>query len=253
MKIIHVDDYYEMSKRAAEIVSNQLKLKPDSVLGLATGDTPLGMYRELIKKYKGAHIDFSKVKTFNLDEYCNLNKNNKQSYSYYMRENFFKHINISRRNINIPNGMAKDITKETFEYERKIINSGGIDLQILGIGTNGHIGFNEPQVKFEALTHMVNLDKQTIRDNARFFNSIEEVPTKAISMGIKTIMHARKIILLASGIKKAHVVYKSIYGEIKPTMPASVLQLHQNVICIVDKEASSKLYLNKSIRFLGGN
>ncbi|QEK12422.1 glucosamine-6-phosphate deaminase [Crassaminicella thermophila] len=245
MRIICVDDYDEMSKKAANIVASQIILKPDSILGLATGATPLGMYKYLVKTYKDGHIDFEQVKTFNLDEYYGLDKENKQSYYYYMHENFFKFINISKESVNIPNGMAKDIYQESLEYERKIRQCGGIDLQVLGIGRNGHIGFNEPDIKFEALTHMVNLDEQTINDNSRFFDSMEDVPTKAISMGIKTIMHARKILLLASGKEKADAIYGAIYGKITPKLPASVLQLHPDVMFIVDKEAASKLNLEK--------
>ncbi|SHK08134.1 glucosamine-6-phosphate deaminase [Tepidibacter formicigenes] len=245
MRIICVDNYNQVSKKAANIVASQLILKPNSVLGLATGSTPLGMYKQLIKTYEDGHIDFEEVTTFNLDEYYGLNKNNEQSYYYYMYENFFKYINIDMNKVNIPNGMAKNIDDECLEYERKIRKAGGIDIQVLGIGRNGHIGFNEPDIKFEALTHMVNLDEQTIKDNSRFFDSIEDVPTKAISMGIKTIMHAKKIILLASGIEKSDAIYKAIYGKITPKLPASVLQLHPDVVFIVDKEAASKLDLEK--------
>lgn len=245
MRIICVEDYEQMSKKAANIAASQMILKPDSVLGLATGSTPLGMYNQLIKAYEDGLIDFEEIKTFNLDEYYNLNRENEQSYYYYMYENFFKHINIDLKNVNIPNGMAEDIEKESIQYERKIRKAGGVDLQVLGVGRNGHIGFNEPDIKFEALTHMVNLDEQTIKDNSRFFDSIEDVPTKAISMGIKTIMHAKKIILLASGIEKADAIHDAIYGKITPELPASVLQLHPDVIFVLDKEAASKLNLEK--------
>lgn len=241
MRIIVADDYNEMSKKAANIVASQLILNPDSVLGFATGSTPLGMYRYLVKSFQNGHIDFDKAKTFNLDEYYGLGKEDSQSYYYYMYENLFKHINLNSSQINIPNGMAEDIHKECFEYEKSIYKCGGIDLQVLGIGRNGHIGFNEPDIKFEATTHMVILDEQTIKDNSRFFSSIEEVPTKAISMGIKTIMHARKIILLANGIEKAEAIYSAVCGKITPGLPASVLQLHPDVVLIIDKEAASKL------------
>ncbi len=245
MRIICVKDYQEVSRKAASIVSSQLILKPNSIIGLATGSTPIGMYKQLIKTYEEGHIDFEEVRTFNLDEYYGLEKRNKQSYAYYMDHHFFNHINIPKENIYIPNGMAKDIHEESLAYERKIREYGGIDLQILGIGRNGHIGFNEPDIKFEALTHMVKLEEETIKDNARFFESIKEVPTKAISMGIKTIMRARKIILLASGKEKADAIYKAIYGNITPSLPASVLQLHPDVVLIVDKEAASKLDVEK--------
>ncbi|MBM7854864.1 glucosamine-6-phosphate deaminase [Desulfohalotomaculum tongense] len=245
MRIICVDNYEQMSKKAANIVASQIILKPNSVLGLATGSTPLGMYKQLIKTYEAGHIDFQEVTTFNLDEYYGLSRDNKQSYYYYMYENFFKHTNIDMRKVNIPNGMAKDINEECCEYEKKIRKSGGIDLQVLGIGRNGHIGFNEPDIKFEATTHMVKLDEQTIKDNSRFFKSIDEVPTSAISMGIKTIMQSRKIILLASGEEKADAVNGAVNGKITPELPASVLQLHPDVTFIVDKEAASKLDLEK--------
>ncbi|QIB27612.1 glucosamine-6-phosphate deaminase [Caloranaerobacter azorensis] len=241
MKVLIVKDYEEMSRKAANIVASQIILKPDSVIGLATGDTPKGMYRELIKLYNNGDIDFANIKTFNLDEYYGLPKENPQSYHYYMMENLFKHINIKKENIYIPNGMAENIEKECEEYEKKIQQAGGIDLQVLGIGRNGHIGFNEPDLKFEAKTHLVELDEDTIKANSRFFNSIEEVPTKAISMGIKTIMHAKKIILLASGKEKAEAIYKAVKGEITPKVPASVLQLHPDVILIADEEAASLL------------
>lgn len=241
MKILIVNDYNEMSRKAANIVASQIILKPDSVIGLATGDTPKGMYRELVKLYNNGDIDFTNIKTFNLDEYYGLSKENPQSYHYYMMENLFKHVNIKKENIHIPNGMAESIEKECEEYEKKIQEAGGIDLQVLGIGRNGHIGFNEPDLKFEAKTHLVELDEDTIKANSRFFNSIDEVPTKAISMGIKTIMHAKKILLLASGKEKAEAIYKAVKGKITPEVPASILQLHPDAILIVDKEAASLL------------
>ncbi|CAH2214647.1 glucosamine-6-phosphate deaminase [Tepidibacter aestuarii] len=245
MRIICVDNYDDMSKKAANIVASQIILKPNSVLGLATGSTPIGMYKQLTKAYEDGHIDFEKITTFNLDEYFNLDKKNEQSYYHYMKKKLFEKVNINMENINIPNGMADNIDEECLEYEKKIRNKGGVDIQVLGIGRNGHIGFNEPDIKFEALTHMVKLDEQTIEDNSRFFDSIEEVPTKAISMGIKTIMRAKKIVLLASGKEKAECIYEAIYGNITPSIPASVLQLHPDVIFVIDKEAGSKLNLEE--------
>jgi glucosamine-6-phosphate deaminase len=242
MRIIVVDNYEEMSKRAAKMIASQVILKPDSVLGLATGDTPLGMYKELIELYKKDEVDFNEVRTFNLDEYYGLNRENPQSYFNYMVNNLFNHININRENINVPSGMAKDINAVCLDYENKIKEAGGIDMQILGIGGNGHIGFNEPNVNFEAETHLVNLDEQTIEANSRFFDSIKDVPIKAISMGIKTIMNSKKIILLASGISKAEVIERAVKGKINPNVPASILQLHNDVTMILDKEAAS--YLN---------
>ena len=241
MRIIIVDNYDEMSWKASSLVSSQIILKPDSILGLATGDTPFGMYKELIKLYNKKEIDFKGVKSFNLDEYYGIDKNNSQSYYYYMMNNFFKHIDIPYENINVPNGSNKYIEEECLRYERKIKKSGGIDIQILGIGVNGHIGFNEPDVNFEAETHLVNLDETTIEANSRFFNTREEVPTKAISMGIKTIMYSKKIVLLANGEAKADSIYKTINGKINPKIPASILQLHKDVTVILDKRAASRL------------
>ena len=239
MRLIIVDNYEEMSKEAARIMASCITLKPNAVIGLATGSTPLGMYEELINIYNKKEVNFENVKSFNLDEYYGLSKDNDQSYNYYMQENFFKYINIKPENINIPNGVAKDIKEECLSYENKIKEAGGIDIQVLGIGVNGHIGFNEPDVKFEAETHLVQLDDQTIESNARFFESREEVPTTAISMGIKTIMHSRKIVLLANGKSKAEAIIKALKGKITPDVPASILQLHLDVTVILDKEAAS--------------
>lgn len=199
------------------------------------------MYREIVKMYREGKFTFKDVTTFNLDEYYGLDRENPQSYYFYMMEHLFKHVDIDENNINIPNGRAENIEKECIEYEEKIEKAGGIDLQILGIGKNGHIGFNEPDVKFEAKTHLVRLDEDTIKANSRFFNSIDEVPTKAISMGIKTIMHARKIVLLASGKQKAEIIEKMVNGPITPDVPASILQLHPDVTLILDRESASQL------------
>lgn len=239
MRIIVAKDYEDMSKRAASIVSAQIILKPNSVLGLATGSTPLRMYQELVRIYKAGELDFSRIITFNLDEYIGLDRENVNSYNRYMYNNFFKFINIDPNNINIPDGMAPDIKRECDDYENRILAMDGIDLQVLGIGQNGHIGFNEPDLKFEATTHMVELDEDTISANSRFFNSIEDVPKQAISMGIKTIMRARKVLLLANGKSKAEVVRKALYCGITPEVPASILQLHPDVTVIVDREAAA--------------
>lgn len=234
-------DYEGMSKKGADLLGSQIRLNPQSVIGLATGGTPTGMYKELISMYKKNGLDFSEVTTFNLDEYCPISKDNPQSYHYYMVNNLFKHINISMNRVHIPNGMTHDIYKECSNYDKMIQDAGGIDLQVLGIGPNGHIGFNEPDVKFEASTHLVHLDEETIKANARFFNSVDEVPRKAISMGIKTIMHAKKILLLASGKNKAQVLKKAIIEGITPDIPASILQLHSDVTFVLDKEAASEI------------
>lgn len=241
MRIIITDNYEEMSKKAAAIVRNQIILKPDCVLGLATGDTPIGMYKELIKMHENKEVDFADVTTFNLDEYCKLNRENIQSYYYYMNHNFFKHINVKKENTYIPNGAAKDIDEECRNYERQIKNKGGIDLQVLGIGANGHIGFNEPNINFEAETHLVKLDKMTIEANSRFFSSKDEVPTTAISVGIETIMKSRMLVLLANGEIKADAIYKTVKGKICPEVPASIIQLHPNATMIIEKNAAKLL------------
>jgi len=241
MRIVISKNYDDMSARAARIVAGQIYLKPNSVLGLATGSTPLSMYKELIRVHREVGLDFSEVISFNLDEYIGLPIADEQSYYYYMYQNFFNHVNISRKNIYIPDGMAQDISSECEQYDNKIQEKGGIDLQILGIGNNGHIGFNEPDIKFEATTHQVTLDDETINANARFFQKIEEVPRLAISMGIKTIMHAKKIILLASGENKAEVIYRALFEGVTPEVPASILQLHQDVTVIVEENAARLL------------
>ncbi|KNF08157.1 glucosamine-6-phosphate deaminase NagB [Gottschalkia purinilytica] len=241
MKVYKVKDYQELSKKSASIVAEQIKLKSNSILGLATGSTPEGMYKELIELYEKNIVDFSDVTTFNLDEYYGLYPEDSQSYNYYMRKHLLNHINIKEENINIPNGMAEDIEKSCEEYENKIKELGGIDLQLLGIGRNGHIGFNEPSDSFETYTRLVELDIDTINANSRFFASLEEVPTKAISMGIQTIMNAKKILLIASGESKAKTIYDTIKGPITPSVPASILQLHKDVTIIVDEEAGKLL------------
>ena len=241
MRIVVARDYEEMSRRAAKIVAGQIFVKPNSIIGLATGSTPLLMYRELIRIHESEGLDFSEITTFNLDEYIGLPSDNINSYHFYMYDNLFNHINIKKENIFIPNGMASDIERECRVFEQHIAEKGGIDLQVLGIGNNGHIGFNEPDIKFEATTHLVKLDEETILANARFFDNIDEVPKNAISMGIKTIMHARKILLLANGCSKAEALSKALYGGITPEIPASILQLHQDVTVVVDEECGSFL------------
>lgn len=241
MKIYVEEDYQKLSKKAAYILASQIRLKPNSILGLATGDTPLGMYQELVAMHEKEDLDFREITTFNLDEYYGLERENPQSYYTYMMTNFFNKINISRKNTHIPNGKAPDIEAECIRYEAVIKEKGGIDLQVLGIGRNGHIGFNEPDVKFEAVTHLVQLDEDTIQANARFFDNIEDVPIQALSMGIKTIMQAKKILLLASGKEKAAAIERALEGKIIPEIPASVLQLHNDVVVILDREAASEL------------
>lgn len=241
MRIIIVDNYEELSIKAAAMVISQVILKPDCILGLAAGDTPLGMYKELIKIHENKEVDFSDVTTFNLDEYCKINRKNSQSYHYYMHQNFFKYVNIKKKNIFIPNGMAKDILEACRNYEQQIKNKGGVDLQILGIGANGHIGFNEPDIDFEAETHLVKLKKMTIEANSRFFSSKNEVPTSAISMGIKTILQSKMLVLMANGEIKADAILKTVKGKICPQVPASIIQLHPNATLIIEKNAAGLL------------
>lgn len=241
MRVVIAKDYQDMSARAARIVAGQLYLKPNSVLGLATGSTPLLMYQDLIKLHQEVGLDFSEALTFNLDEYLGLAQDNEQSYYYYMFHNFFKHINIKQENIYIPSGLPADVDEECRRYDIKIKEQGGIDLQVLGIGVNAHIGFNEPDIKFEATTHKVKLDEETILANARFFDTIKEVPQFAISMGIKTIMHAKKVLLLANGENKAEAIYKALFEGIRPEVPASILQLHQDVTVIVEEKAAKEI------------
>lgn len=240
MRIIVCDNYDLLSKKAAQIVGSQMILNPKSILGLATGSTPIGMYKNLIKMYEEGLIDFSKTTTFNLDEYYQLPINNDQSYHYFMDENLFNHININRENIHIPNGMADDIDAECVLYD-KMIDDNGIDIQVLGIGNNAHIGFNEPTINFNKGTHIVTLDESTREANARFFNSLDEVPTKAITMGTGSIFKSKKILLLASGINKAEAIYNTVHGKVTPEVPSSILQFHKDVIIILDKEAASLL------------
>ncbi|MDD5013790.1 MAG: glucosamine-6-phosphate deaminase [Atribacterota bacterium] len=241
MKIIIVKDYNEMSCQAAQLIAEQI-IKKNLVLGLATGSTPNGMYKESIRLNQEGKVDFSEVITFNLDEYYGLSPEHPQSYNFSMWHILFRHINIKKENIHLLNGVTDSVDKECKQYEDSIQKSGGIDLQILGIGDNGHIGFNEPDISLNTRTHLVNLTAKTIRANSRFFNNIQEVPRQAITMGIGTIMRAKKIILLANGKRKARVVERTINGPITTKVPASVLQLHNDLTIIIDQEAASQLY-----------
>ncbi len=236
-----VKDYDEMSSRAARIIADAIRNKPNLVLGLATGGTPVGCYQELIRMHKEEGLDFSRVITFNLDEYIGLPPTHPQSYRYFMDENLFRHVNIKIENTYVPDGLSADLQRTCKEFEELIKRAGGIDLQLLGIGANGHIAFNEPGSPSDSRTMVVNLSERTIKDNARFFKSIEEVPRQALSMGMETIMEVRKIILLASGVGKAEAVAKSVEGPITTDVPASILQRHPNCIFILDEEAASKL------------
>lgn len=241
MKIIQAQDYAAMSRKAANIISAQVILYPKSVLGLATGSTPLGVYRQLIEWYEKDDIDFSRVRTVNLDEYCGLAPTHEQSYRYFMNTNLFNHINISMDNTFLPDGLAKDSEAECRRYDELIEELGGIDLQLLGIGHNGHIGFNEPEEAFDRTTHKVQLNPRTIEANARFFASAEEVPQYAFTMGIKEIMQAKKILLVASGADKADILLAAVSGPITPAVPASIIQLHPDVTIVADEAALSGL------------
>ncbi len=240
MRIIVCENYDEMSEKAAQIVASQLILKPDSILGLATGSTPIGTYENLAKMNKEGKIDFSQVKSFNLDEYYPIEHSNDQSYYYFMNDNLFSKVNIDINNTDIPNGEASDPIAECKAYEERISASAGVDLQILGIGQNGHIGFNEPDENLSAVTHLVTLTDNTIEANARFFEKKEDVPTKALTMGIGTIMKSRKILILASGKNKFDAVQKLLDNSITTDCPATMLKTHQDVVLICDKEAYGK-------------
>ncbi len=239
MKILSAKNYNHMSRKAANIISAQIILNPRSVLGLATGSSPIGIYNQLIDWHNKGDLDFKECFAVNLDEYVGLSKESDQSYAYFMYENLFKHVNINMENTYIPNGMATDITAECDRYNNVIKTLGGIDIQLLGIGNNGHIGFNEPDEVFEKETHCVTLSQSTIDANARFFEKEEDIPRKALTMGIKSIMNAKKILLVASGVGKAEIIYKTVAGSIIPNVPASVLQLHNDVTIVADEDALS--------------
>lgn len=239
MILYRANDYKDMSRKSANIISAKVIIKPNLVLGLATGSSPEGTYKQLIEWYQKGDLDFSKVKAVNLDEYCGLDKENDQSYAYFMNEKFFNHINIKKENTYIPNGLEKDYEKECKRYDEVIESLGEVDLQLLGIGTNGHIGFNEPEKSFTKGTHKVELTEETIKANARFFENEDLVPKYAYSMGIKNIMNAKQVLLIASGKSKANAVYETLYGDIRPEVPSTILQLHPNVIIIADEDALS--------------
>jgi len=241
MEVIIKDTVEEIGKIAARLVARQLNAKPDTVLGLATGSTPLGLYAELVRMHKEQGLDFSQVVSFNLDEYVGLPESHPQTYDYFMRENLFKHINISEHNTYIPSGTADNCEAFCEWYERRIKECGGIDLQILGIGSDGHIAFNEPSSSLGSRTRIKTLAKQTIDDNSRFFSSPEEVPIYAITMGVGTILEARKIILLASGQAKAAAVAAAVEGPVTSMVAASALQLHRDAMFILDREAAGEL------------
>lgn len=241
IQLIIENDYDAMSKKGAQIFAEALRAKPSGAFGFATGSTPEGLYKELVRMHKDEGLDFSGVSSFNLDEYYPIDRESDQSYYYFMQQNLFKHVNINQSCVNIPDGKAADAAKEAANYEKAIQSAGGIEMQILGIGMNGHIGFNEPSDSFGADTRHVPLTEITITSNARFFSSADEVPRHAITMGMRSIMTARRVILMASGTAKANILHDSLLGPVTPLVPASVLQLHPSVIVLADKEAAGLL------------
>lgn len=239
MKIIRAKDYNDMSRKAANIISAQVILKPDSVLGLATGSSPIGIYDQLVKWYEKGDLDFADVTTVNLDEYYGLAPEHEQSYHYFMQKHFFDRVNIDSARINLPDGTEPDTEKECARYDALLQAVGAVDLQLLGIGRNGHIGFNEPADSYAKGTHCVDLAPSTIEANQRFFESADDVPRRAYSMGIHTIMTAKKVLVVASGEDKAWAIRESCFGPVTPQVPGSILQLHNDAIIIADEAALS--------------
>lgn len=239
MRMIKAKNYEDMSKKAAEIIAAKVVLHPNCLLGLATGSTPVGTYQNLVKKYNTDELDFSKVRSVNLDEYKGLSGEHEQSYRYFMNTNFFDHINIDKANTFVPNGLTEDSLEGCKQYNELLHSMGAVDLQLLGIGGNGHIGFNEPSDEFKKEVHCVQLAENTVEANARFFASKEDVPKYAYTMGIGNIMSAKTILLLASGKEKANAIYESFFGPITPKVQGSILQLHPDVIVIADEDALS--------------
>lgn len=240
MKVIKVKNYEELSKVAADIIAELVKEKPDCTLGLATGSSPIGLYRNLINKYEAGEISFKNVKTYNLDEYCQLPKSHPESYYSFMHRNLFNHVDIDEANVHIPNSEGDDLQALCNEYN-ELLHKASIDLQLLGIGANGHIGFNEPGTSFDQETFIVKLTQKTREDNKRFFNSIDEVPMYAMTMGIKNIMQAKKILLVASGKNKQEAIKRLLSGEVGEDCPASILNRHNDVIVVVDEDACGLL------------
>ena len=240
MNIVTVEHYEQMSEHAAKLVLKQVEEKPDCVLGLATGSTPVGTYQRMAAAHKRGEISFADCKSINLDEYLGLGADDEASYRHFMQENLFAHIDVKAENIHLPNGKNTNVDEVCAAYDKLIADIGPIDLQILGIGTNGHIAFNEPDDHFVAGTHLVDLTEDTIEANQRFFSSRDEVPKQAYTMGMAEILRAKRILLLVSGAQKADALYESLNGPITPQMPASILQLHDNVTVIADKEALAR-------------
>lgn len=241
MRLYIAKDYDEMSRVAASIIAGVVMTKKNAVLGLATGSTPIGTYKELVKLYNEGYLDFSEVHTANLDEYKGLSHESDQSYYYFMNDNLFSHVNIDKNNTNLPNGLAADANAECERYDKVIESLGGVDIQLLGIGHNGHIGFNEPCDTFPEGTHVVDLTESTINANARLFASKADVPTQAFTMGCGTIMKAKRVLLLANGKGKAEIINALVNGPVTPNVPASILKFHPNVDIIVDADAGCLL------------
>ena len=240
MQIYVEKNYDAVSRRAANLISAQVILKPDSVLGLATGSSPIGTYKQLVEWYNKNDLDFSKVRTVNLDEYVGLPKEDEHSYHYFMNDNLFSKVDIKPENVHLPNGMATDIEEECRDYDDLIASFGGADLQVLGLGRNGHIGFNEPDDHFSTDTHLVNLTQSTIEANSRLFDNADMVPRQAITMGIKSIMSAKKIVLIVSGADKADALNKCLNGAVTPEVPGSILQLHNDLYIVADEAAMGR-------------
>ncbi len=232
MKVIYAKDYEELSRLTANIIISVINLTPNPVLGLATGSTPIGTYSALVDANKRGFVDFSETTTFNLDEYCGLNPSHEQSYRYFMNSHLLNHINIHKDNTFVPDGLAADMKQQARLYESLIEARGGIDLQLLGIGPNGHIGFNEPDTVFHKETHTVELTQSTIEANSRFFGSSELVPKQAVTMGMGTIMAAKRIVFISTGKAKEKITKRALFGEVTPEVPASLLQYHPNVTAI---------------------
>ena len=241
MRIIKARDYEDVSRKAANIIFSVMTEKPDCVLGLSTGSSPVGIYKELVRHYQEGDLDFSQVTTVNLDEYRGLDRENPQSYAYYMRENLFSHVNVRSEKTFLPDGREEDSRKACEEYDHILSQAGQQDIQLLGIGHDGHIGFNEPADHFPKGTHCVDLAESPIEANARFFESRDQVPTQAYTMGIQSIMSAKCILMVANGKGKAQILKQAFQGPVTPQVPASILQLHPQVILVADEEALSEM------------
>ena len=244
MEVIVKKNYEEMSRAAATLFAAEIMENPKTILGMATGSTPVGLYKELVKMYEAGDLDFSQVTTFNLDEYIGLAPEHDQSYHYFMNDNLFNHVNINKENVHVPDGVGFEAGEAGKAYEELMAKTGQVEIQLLGLGCNGHIGFNEPGAAFEKETHCVDLTESTIQANKRFFEKVEDVPTQAYTMGIKNIMQARKVLLIVSGEGKAEILDQVLYGPVTPQVPASILQLHNDLTVVADEAAMSVIKAN---------